>query len=260
MSIKTKLSGLQSRLRFDNRVQLILDRLCFSRSRFIPHRLNGVDFIADRRGGDQCGLWPCLVEGMYDPFLSAAGLSCGGPPLKVLDLGSNAGGFSLIFAARGFSIAKVVAVEMNPLTFARMQLNLLTTYGPCANAVNAVIGPHPGTARVTYSDGSTGERFEHSITDVAFEVPVMTVDQLMNTYYPAESVDVIKIDIEGSEWAVLDSPSCQRLKDCSMAIIEIHEKPGRSPEQFIDLMRTFGFVDLSARNRCAPGVRAFARR
>jgi FkbM family methyltransferase len=197
---------------------------------------------------------------MYDPFLSAAGIARGGPPLKVLDLGANAGGFSLIFATRGVSLAKIVAVEMNPLTFARMQLNLLTAYGPVALPVNAIIGPHPGAARVTFSDGSTGQSAESLKTVAGFEVPVMTVDQVMDTHYPAESVDIAKIDIEGTEWDVLDSGTCQRLQDCSLLVIEIHKKLGRSTSQFIDFMRSLGFSVLSARNPRSPDVLAFARR
>jgi FkbM family methyltransferase len=194
---------------------------------------------------------------MYDPFLSAAGIACGGPPLKVLDLGSNAGGFSLIFATRGIPVEKIVAVEMNPLTFARMQLNLLTAYGPGANPVNAVIGPHPGTARVTFSDGSTGDSLADLRADSGFEMPVMTVDQLMDTYYPAESVDLVKIDIEGSEWDVLNSRTCQRLLDCSMVIIEVHEKRGRSTPQFIQLMHSMGFSVAATRNPRATAVFGF---
>jgi hypothetical protein len=137
MSLKTKFDGLAACLRFDNALQLVLARLLFRKSRFVSHRLGEIQFVADQFGGDECGLRPCLAEAMYDTFLSALGISQISPPLDIADIGANAGGFSLIFAARKIPVRKVLAVEMNPLTYSRLRLNLLTNYGPVAVPVNA---------------------------------------------------------------------------------------------------------------------------
>lgn len=260
MSLRTKLNGLSSSMRFDNSIQLILDRVFFRSSRFVPHRLNGVDLVADQKGGDECGIRPCLVEGMYDPFLEVAGLLRGGRALNVVDLGANAGGFSLIFATRGIPVRKIASVEMNPLTYSRMRLNVLTAYGPKADPVNAAVGRETGKVRVPFSYGGTGESVNHKHEDdVGFTVPVVTFDELLDRAFLGEKVDIVKMDIEGSEWDVLDSGACQRLKDCSCLIVEIHPRDGRGVEDFEKAAGDFGLVLSPMRNPQELDVFCFVR-
>jgi len=260
MSLQTKLSGLSSSLRFDNRIQLILDRIFFRGTRFVPHRLNNIDFVADQKGGDECGLRPCLVEGMYDPFLEVAGLLRGSRAVNVVDLGANAGGFSLIFATRGIAVRKIASVEMNPLTYSRMRLNVLTAYGPKADPVNAAIGKESGKAHVPFSYGGTGDSVDNKHDDnTGFTVPMVTFDDLLGRSFAGETVDVVKMDIEGSEWDVINSGACQRLKDCSCLIVEIHPRDGRRVGDFEKAVGPFGLVLSPVRNPQEPDVFCFVR-
>lgn len=259
MSLQTKLGGLSARLRFDNRLQLILNRLLFPNARFASYRLRGVEAVADHMGADHCGLWPCLVEGMYDPFLEDLRRGASAKPLTVVDIGANAGGFSLIFATRGMPVRKIAAVEMNPLTYSRMRLNLLTTYGPVAEPVNAAIGTARGTASVPFSFGSTGDVFVERSATTGFTVPVQTFDQFLDDHFQGETVDVVKMDIEGSEWDVIDSHTCNRLADCSRLIVEIHPRDGRGPPEFAAAMRPFGLSLSPVRNPQASDVFCFTR-
>jgi len=206
MSLKTKTEGLAACLRFGNPLQLVLARLLFRKSRFVPHSLGGVQFVADQLGGDECGLRPCLVEGMYDPFLAAAGISNADAPLDIADLGANAGGFSLIFAARGLAVRKVLAVEMNPLTHSRLRLNLLTNFGPAAVPLNAAVGGRDGSIQVPFTFGGTGDSVSSSEKKAGslFDVPMATLDSLLGSEFPGRGIDLLKMDIEGAEWDVLD--------------------------------------------------------
>ena len=45
-------------------------------------------------------------------------------PANVLDLGANNGGFPLLLHTSGIELKKVVSVEFNPRTFARLNFNL----------------------------------------------------------------------------------------------------------------------------------------
>jgi FkbM family methyltransferase len=260
MSIQTKLSGFASSLRFDNWPQLLLDRIFFRNSRFVPHRLNGVDFVADQKGGDECGLRPCLVEGMYDPFLKLSGAFQKTRPLNIVDLGANAGGFSLIFAARGITVQKVASVEMNPLTYSRMRLNVLTAYGPKAAPINAAIGAASGTVAVPFSFGGTGEVVKRDGRGEGFQVPVVSVDEFMNANFPDEKVDILKMDIEGSEWDVIDARTCNRLRDCAAVIVEIHPRAGRGRPEFTAAMESLGFVLSDVRNPKEADLFCFLQR
>lgn len=244
MSLKTKIAGFTACLAFDNRAQLILNRLFFRKSRFVAHRINKIDFVADQQGGDECGLRPCLTEGMYDPFLRACGANEKSNQLVVADVGSNAGGFSLIFAAKAIPIKKIAAVEMNPLTYSRMRLNLLTTFGPSAKTVNAAIAGQSGTIEVPFTSGGTGESME-SFSEVdgpKFSVPLVTLDEFLDNAFPDQKIDILKLDIEGAEWDVLNSNTCKRLADCRFLIVEIHARAGQEITEFAEAIAPFGLM------------------
>jgi FkbM family methyltransferase len=261
MSLQTKFMGLGASLRFDNWPQLLVDRLFFRKSRFVPHRLNGVDLVVDQKGGDECGIRPCLVEGMYDPFLEAAGAFNSARPLNIADLGANAGGFSLIFATRGIPIRKIVAVEMNPLTYSRMRLNVLTAYGPRAKTINAAISAESGALDVPFNFGSTGESVTNSygVKDGTFRIRAITFDEFYEEEFKGETVDIAKVDIEGAEWSMVDAGTCQHLRSCRFIIVEVHPDKGRDITQFEAALRPFGFKLLEVRNEREPDVFCFAQ-
>ena len=262
MSLKTKIAGLAACLQFDNRIQLILDRVVFRKSRFVAHRLNGVQFIADQIGGDECGLRPCLIEGMYTPFIKATGLLQSKQPLNVADVGANAGGFSLIFATQKIPIRKIAAVEMNPLTAARMRLNLLTNFGPKAVPINAAIGSRSMYIDVPFTFGGTGDHINSNLPPLggdAFSVPMLTLDDFLDHEFSGQKIDLLKMDIEGAEWDVLNSPACNRLRDCQYLIIEVHTRGSRGLTEFQNAVMPFGLELREVRNFRAEDVFLFAQ-
>lgn len=260
MSFRTKIEGLSACLHFENSLQLILSRLFFRKSRFVAHRLGEVQFVADQQGGDECGLRPCLIEGMYEPFLQATGLFKAQSSLWVVDVGANAGGFSLIFATRKTPIKKIAAVEMNPLTYSRMRLNLLTNFGPKAVPLNAAIGGCSMNLSVPFSSGGTGDHIKMVLkaSDCAFSVPMLTLDELLDSEFNGQTIDLIKMDIEGAEWDVLKSGKCTRLRDCRFLIIEVHENEGQGIEAFEKAVQPFGLSRVPIRNSGAEDVFLFS--
>ena len=262
MSLATKFSGLLECLRFDNALQLVAARLLFRRTRFVPHRLGGAQFVADQLGGDECGLRPCLVGGMYDRFLEASGVYHLPAPWNIADIGANAGGFSLKFAARGEYIGKIAAVEMNPLTYSRMRLNLLTNFGPKAVAINAAIGGSSSIIDVPFSFGGTGDSIgaKPKSSDGFFRVPMLTLDEFLDSEFGRGKVDFLKMDIEGAEWDILDSEHCGRLRDCARLIVEIHPRAGRALPQFQQAVAPYGLSLVEVRNPGAEDVYLFMQK
>lgn len=100
MKIVAKIRSFLTCFTFDNRWQIAFARVFSRKTRFVPYRLNAVQCVADHAGGDESGLWPCLVGGMYNPFLDHVRKRVGQRPINILDLGANAGGFSLAAAQR----------------------------------------------------------------------------------------------------------------------------------------------------------------
>jgi FkbM family methyltransferase len=262
VSLSTKIAGLAACLNFDNPLQLTLARLAFRQSRFVPHRLNGLQFIADQQGGDECGLRPCLVEGMYEPFLQTAGIFHSRSALNVVDLGANAGGFSLIFPSRKIPLQKITAVEMNPLTYSRMRLNLLTNLGPRAVPINAAIGGCSMNLTLPFTFGGTGDSIPRTPcpTDSSFSVPMLTLDELLDTHHAGQKIDLLKMDIEGAEWDILDSEKCTRLADCQHLLIEVHPRAGRQLVDFQKAVQPYGLTPVEIRNASARDVFLFSQK
>ena len=259
MGIKTRIEGLKACLRFDNRLQLILDRLFFRDSRFVPHRLDRIQFVADQMGGDECGLRPCLIDGIYNPFLNEAKAFKRQVPLNVADIGANAGGFSLIFLLQKVDLKKIAAMEMNPLTYSRLRLNLLTNYGPVAKCWNAAVSSDSGRIDVPFTFGGTGD----SVGDFkkhngpSFSVPMVTLDEFLDAEFPGEKIDILKLDVEGAEWNVIDSGKCERFRDVRYLIVEIHARKDRGPAEFKTAMAGYGFSLLDVKNPQEPDVFCF---
>lgn len=259
MNIKNKCAGVKNCMLFDNRWQLLVARVFSQKTRFVSYRYRNVQCVADHAGGDESGLWPCLVGGMYDAFLDRVRKSVGQRPINILDLGANAGGFSLA-AAQRLELGKIVAVEMNPLTCSRMRLNLLTNYGPKVHAINAAVGPRSAIIKVPWTPGSTGEAVPaEDPTGSVFAVPMMTFDEIVQGNFAGERIHVVKVDIEGSEWGVFTSDSCQTLSQCDFLIMEVHPQAGRRPEELSRRLLAEGLVLSEIANPKAKDVVMYFR-
>lgn len=144
-------------LALDNPVQFLLHRILFRGTRLTPCRYRGLEFILDYGGSDASGVLTCLLDPMYRQFLTALSL---GPRPTVLDLGANAGGFILMLLAEGYTPAKAVAVEMNPTTFSRLQLNLLMNLSSQCH-FGCQCGSHGSGATVPYPSHPGWDFEEH---------------------------------------------------------------------------------------------------
>lgn len=136
MGIASKIMGLRQVLKFDNRIELFIRRLFFTASPLVEYQYKNHHFLIDHSAGDECGIRPCLIGSMYRCFIKQLDIS---DRPNVLDIGANAGGFSLMLAVDGVQPEKLVAVEMNPLTYSRLQLNLFLNFFPLPTVMNAAL-------------------------------------------------------------------------------------------------------------------------
>jgi FkbM family methyltransferase len=139
-----------------------------------------------------------LVRGEYDVPLPE-------PPRAILDLGAHVGLSALYFRGR-FPSATILAVEPNPITFARLSENLGGL--PNIGLVNAAVGGHTGTAWLDVGQDSwrtmlVGEQAGSSTIPVS----VSTLDDLVQQAGFEPRHTLIKIDVEGAEWEALSSAS-----------------------------------------------------
>lgn len=126
-----------------------------------------------------------------------------------LDIGANAGMFSLFASSLLKRGGVVLSVEPQPAVFARLQFNMATANDLAAEGVRTVlvqsaIGPENGTAQLAIPKelGQASLRLE--VGGDVISVPLVTLGDLLRRENLAR-IDVMKIDVEGFEDAVLQT-------------------------------------------------------
>jgi FkbM family methyltransferase len=201
MPLKHRISGLHTRP--------VTVRIHYSRDREIV--------LSD--ASEMLILKELLVEGEYD-------LSGFDPPHTVLDLGANIGVAALLLRAR-YPDAQIVAVEPDPATFEKLERNV--GGDPGVTTINAAITATPGPISFVSDPMSWASRLA-APGEPSTTVPGVTIDELATRFGVGEG-DMIKIDIEGAEHAVI--PAASVLDRASVLIGEVHDAgPGTAEHLF----------------------------
>ncbi len=252
-------SRLSYLFEFDNWPVLLCQRVFFRKARLLAFRREGMEFVLDYSGGDHCGVLPCLTSGMYSQYFSVLKT---GKPLKVLDLGANAGGFCLALLAAGMRFEKLVCIEMNRHTHSRLQFNILQNFNCEAVIVNAAVGGRMGSIRIPDNRGGVNEHIfaDLTIDTKVFEVQMLTVNEIVQCYFGGEKdayIDVCKMDIEGAERDVFLSATCDLVRRVRFLIIELHFTSAATEAEVISKIKSLGFEDLSKAPVGGETVRLF---
>lgn len=158
-----------------------------------------------------------------------------------LDIGANAGIYSLWVASMRKSSIRVEAFEPDPELCAGMTFNLATNQINNVTVNQMALGRQEGKMRLVTGDGNKGEnRVEADGAEgEGREVEMTTLKQFIAGRGIAE-IDAVKIDIEGHEMDVLEP----FFRDCSesvwprLLICEVvHDKDSR----LLDLLKKSGY-------------------
>ncbi len=163
-------------------------------------------------------------------------------PAVIVDLGANIGASALYFARR-YPDALVIALEPEAANYTLLEANTRhrTNVQPVRAAIWNTPGHKPLNQRPTGSWGYTITQTHDTVATTEQQVECMTVDGLMKQF-DLESIDILKMDIEGAEKEVLDH--CAAWIDRVQVLsVELHDRivPGCS-----DAFRqaTRGFVEF----------------
>jgi FkbM family methyltransferase len=171
------------------------------------YRVSGRDIRIEHGTGDTWIFQEVFLDGDYDFAKDAE-------PERILDLGGNIGMFT-VFAASRWPRARITAFEPDPSNVAKYQWH----------AMRNQISGHLIEACAGVADGETpfaaglegGSHMASDGDDARFTVPVVDVFPYM------QNADLIKMDIEGAEWAILEDPRLTNLR-VPVLLLEIHRR------------------------------------
>jgi FkbM family methyltransferase len=149
----------------------------------------------------------------------------------ILDVGGNIGMFCL-WAAGQAKAAAITSVEPFPETFERLRAHIRDNrLEHRVTLVNAAVANDEGTRLMESNDRSSVNKFIMSAGSTRPGVPVKCV-RLASVFPPPgpTRVDLLKIDVEGSEFEILLSAEPDLLGRCDRIDVEVH-LPGAEGRQ-----------------------------
>lgn len=139
----------------------------------------------------------------------------------VVDLGANIGTFSIYAAFKG---AKVYAVEPEPHNLEALKANIeLNNMQDVVIPIDFGISDYKGVAIINDDGGGSTIKDEFGDGTV---IEVMPLDEFF-ALYQLNSVDVLKIDIEGAEVDVILGASRETLNKCKYITMEFDIRSGK---------------------------------
>lgn len=174
--------------------------------------------LSFRNWKEACNIfWNLFIRGEYKFEATNS------PPL-ILDCGSHIG-ISVLYFKKRFPKAKITAFEPNPNTFSLLKLNVKQNNLKDINLVNAALTNREGEIDFFVSEGkdiwSWGDsavinKWYNPKTYKTIKVPSVRLSSFIK-----KRVDLIKLDVEGSEEIVLREIS-PKLHIVDQIIIEFH--------------------------------------
>lgn len=147
-------------------------------------------------------------------------------PGTIVDAGGNIGLTSLYFA-RKYPSAKILTIEPDKSNFEVMARNLAPY--PNIEIMHAAVWPHQTSLRIANPQETPDNYvFRPTVEIEGEEIPTITVPEILERM--GGSIDLFKIDIEGSEHEIFTTADLDWLKSVKAITIEIHDRiaPGTS--------------------------------
>src|SRR5205814_1997897 len=125
------------------------------------------------------------------------------PGSTVLDVGANIG-FHTLEAWRAVgNTGRVISIEASPAHADAVRRNLETNDFPTGEIINVAVGARDGEVSLGLPEGGNEGMFGiNAGPEKAFSVPLRRIDDLLDAR-GVDRLDLIKIDIEGSELEAL---------------------------------------------------------
>ncbi|MFZ0480983.1 MAG: FkbM family methyltransferase [Terriglobales bacterium] len=203
----------------------------------IPLRSGGSMHVSTR--GEVKVFWQVFVHRCYRVWADCK---------TVVDAGANIGAFS-VWAAKRLPEARILSFEPHPETFAKLEHNLAANgLLTRVQAVHGALAAQSGKRAI--SKGPESQRRSLIPIDLnadqesGIPVPSITLTDLLEKYNLPQ-IDLLKMDIEGSEWEVLHSTPAStfaRIRRIQFEYHEVHARFGYSRNALFEYLKSTGYA------------------
>ncbi|OSZ82625.1 hypothetical protein CAP35_04990 [Chitinophagaceae bacterium IBVUCB1] len=139
----------------------------------------------------------------------------------IIDCGANIG-FASLYLARLFPDALIIAVEPEPSNFELLKKN--TALYPNITCINSGIWTKKTMLEIVDTGiGEWGFMVKECAEDTPGAVPAVGINDIMQDY-KLQTIDILKIDIEGSEKEVFSENEQLWLPKVKMLVTELHDR------------------------------------
>ncbi|WP_422002631.1 FkbM family methyltransferase [Reyranella sp.] len=177
-----------------------------------------------------------MLDGYWEIWLTQLLAQRVRPGMTVVDVGANFGYYTLLLADAVGADGRVIAVEPNPTALALLRETvLLNGYADRTTIVSQALSGQEGQALLFCPDGEpknaqlVGHRGYPGGTTV--EVATVTLDSITRD---CARVDLIKIDAEGAETAIVNGMAELIARDRPTIILEFNAARYADPAAFLD--------------------------
>jgi FkbM family methyltransferase len=164
-----------------------------------------------------------------------------GEPI-VLDLGGNIGLFSLL-AALTHPLAQIHAYEPGPPNYQMFELNSLANSGISEriHLCKEAVGGRTRVAEWHFDKENPGASSFFGLGGIKYQVQIRAFAEVLNSF--TSDIALAKIDIEGTEYEILQSTPPESWTHVQAIALELHDNPegSFSREDFIKQMGILGF-------------------
>ena len=160
----------------------------------------------------------------------------------IIDLGACLGEFTLSVSEIFGGIEKSVLIEANPTNFNQIKsipnsIKLNAFVSPDSEGFQKFRedpnSPYNGTSFFDYFDGA-----------IQHEIKRISIEQILNDYN-IERVDILKIDIEGAEYELLENLDSTILEKIDQITVEFHDfldpMLKKRTENLVQRIKSFGY-------------------
>jgi len=161
---------------------------------------------------------------------------------SIVDVGANVGFATLYFASKAPS-ARIVAIEPALDSVRRMQRNLRDNgVSDRVSVIHAAVGAHAGLAYMEAGDNSRLTTVNAQPTGATEETNVINFASVVNL--ANGSIDLLKLDCEGGEYALVDGATDEDLASVNAIVGEYHPTQSSVRSSFFVKLTQAGFHEI----------------